>query len=132
MPLTLQQAERMLQAAKAKALEMGIKVSIGVVDSRGDLMAMVRLDGARWYTPEVCRGKAFASATWGQPSSELMERADHPVFRGISMMQSGRLIPAKGALPILEGGEILGAIGVSGGTADQDVEVAQAGLDALR
>ncbi len=131
MALTLAQAERMVQSAKAKAMEMGIKISIAVVDSRGDLVAMVRLDGARWYTAEVCRGKAFASATWGRPSGDLMERADHPVFRSIGIMQDGRIIPAKGALPVLQGDEILGAIGVSGGIPEQDEEVAQAGLDAL-
>lgn len=131
MPLTISQTEPMIQAAKAKALELGTNVSIAVVDSRGDLLAMLRLDNARWYTADVCRGKAFASATWGRPSEDLQERADHPVFRSVSMMQGGRIIPAKGALPISQDGQVVGAIGVSGGAPEQDVEIAQAGLDTL-
>lgn len=131
MSLTISQTEPMIQAAKAKALELGANVSIAVVDGRGDLLAMLRLDSARWYTADVCRGKAFASATWGRPSEDLQERADHPVFRSVSMMQGGRIIPAKGALPISQDNQVVGAIGVSGGTPDQDVEIAQAGLDTL-
>lgn len=131
MPITLTQAERALQAAKTKAAQLGIRVSIAVVDARGDLLTMARLDGARWYTTDVCRGKAFASATFGQPSGELAARADSPVFRSLVTMQGGRIIPAKGALPIRQGEELVGAIGVSGGTADQDEEVAQAGVNTL-
>jgi uncharacterized protein GlcG (DUF336 family) len=131
MPLTISQTEPMIQAAKAKALELGANVSIAVVDGRGDLLVMLRLDNARWYTADVCRGKAFASATWGRPSEDLQERADHPVFRSVSMMQGGRIIPAKGALPISQDGQVVGAIGVSGGAPEQDVEIAQAGLDTL-
>ena len=58
--MTLEEAERVLQGAKAKALEMGLKVSVSVVDPRGDLVCMVRLDGAPWRTPAVSRGKARA------------------------------------------------------------------------
>lgn len=131
MSLTISQTEPMIQAAKAKALELGTNVSIAVVDARGDLLAMLRLDNARWYTVDVCRGKAFASATWGRPSADLQDRSDSPVFRSVIMMQGGRLIPSKGALPISQDDQVIGAIGVSGGTPDQDVEIAQAGLDTL-
>ena len=131
MSLTISETEPMVQAAKNKALQLGVNVSIAVVDARGDLLALLRLDGARWYTADVCRGKAFASATWGRPSAELQERADSPVIRAIGIMQGGRIIPAKGALPISQDSQVIGAIGVSGGTADQDVEIAQAGLDTL-
>ena len=131
MPLTLEQAERMLQSARAKAQEMGIPFSIGVVDSRGDPIAMVRMDGARWHTAGLCLGKAFASATWGRPSGEPEEWADHPVFRSLMMMQGGRILASKGALPVLQGKDILGAIGVAGSSGEHDEEVAQAGLDTL-
>ena len=131
MALTLEQAERMLQAAKSKALQMGVRVAIAVVDARGDLWAMVRLDGSRWTTSEVCQGKAFASATFGRPSGELAERANSPVLRAVSMMQGGRIIPAQGAVPIIQGGEVIGGIGVSGAASHEDEEIARAGLDAL-
>ncbi len=131
MSLTISQTEPMIQAAKNKSLELGVNVSISIVDGRGDLLAMLRLDNARWYTVDVSRGKAFASASFGRPSADLQDRADSPVFRSISLMQGGRIIPSKGALPISQDDQVVGAIGVSGGTADQDEEIAQAGLDTL-
>ena len=81
MALTLVEIERMLQAAKKKALDMGVIVGISIVDARGDLLAALRLDGALWRTMPVSRGKAYASAAFGAPSAELTERADNPVMR---------------------------------------------------
>ena len=131
MPLTLAEAERILQAAKKKALEMGVKVGISVVDPRGDLVAMVRLDGALWRTTPVSRGKAFASAAFGAPSADLAERANNPVMRALMQMEDGQIIPQQGALPIKRGSELIGAIGVSGAASQEDEEIARAGLSAL-
>jgi len=131
MAMTLAEAERMLQAAKKKALEMGVKVGISVVDPRGDLVAMVRLDGALWRTVAVSRGKAFASSAFGAPSAELTERANNPVMRALMQMEGGQIIPQQGALPVKRGNELIGAIGVSGATSQEDEEIARAGLSAL-
>ncbi len=131
MAITLAQAERIIRAGKAKAKELNIKVSISVVDPRGDLVAMVRNDGARWTTGDVSRGKAFASATFGVPSGEMAQRADSPVFRSLVAMQGGHIIPGQGALPVTKGGQVIGAVGVSGGTAQQDEDVARAGISSL-
>ena len=129
--MTLEEAERVLQGAKAKALEMGLKVSVSVVDPRGDLVCMVRLDGAPWRTPAVSRGKARASACFGLSSDQLTDRAATPVMQGVMLMEGGNLIPGQGALPITRVGELIGAIGASGGNLQEDEAVAQAGLDAL-
>ena len=129
--MTLEEAERVLQGGKAKALEMGLKVSVSVVDPRGDLVCMVRLDGAPWRTPAVSRGKARASACFGLSSAQLTDRATTPVMQGVMLMEGGNLIPGQGALPITRGGEMIGAIGASGGNLQEDEAVAQAGLDAL-
>ena len=129
--ITLEDAERVLQAAKAKALEMGVKMSISVVDPRGDLVCMVRLDGAPWRTPAVSRGKARATACFGISSGELTDRSMTPVVRGMMLMEGGELIPGQGALPIRLEGEMIGAIGASGGTSQQDEGVALAGVSAL-
>ena len=67
--LSLEEAERVLQAAKAAAREMGVKMGISIVDPRGDLICMARLDGAPWRTPVVSRGKAQASACFGLPAA---------------------------------------------------------------
>ena len=121
--LTLAEAEQILAAAKAKVMAMGAKMSISVVDPRGDLITMCRTDGASWRTPPISRAKAVAAACFGRASGELTENALSPVFRG--------LIPGQGALPVYRNGELIGAVGGSGGTAQQDEDAARAGIDAI-
>ena len=131
MALTLAEVERMLQAAKKKALDMDVIVGISIVDARGDLLAALRLDGAIWRTMPVSRGKAYASAAFGVPSAELSERANNPVMRALMQMEDGLIIPQQGALPIKRGTQLIGAIGVSGARSEEDEEVARAGIGAL-
>ena len=129
MTLTLERAVEMIAAAQTKAREMGHRVTVAIVDPRGDLIAMHRMDGARWTTVQVGRGKAFAAAAGNESTTILAERASRPVFLAQMMRQSGELIYAQGGLPIREDGELVGAIGVSGGTSgSEDEEIAQAGL----
>ena len=78
--LTLAEAEAILAAAKAKVLDMGAKMSVSVVDPRGDLITMFRTDGASWRTPPISRGKAVAAACFGRSSAELTENAQSPSF----------------------------------------------------
>jgi uncharacterized protein GlcG (DUF336 family) len=131
-PLTLDEATRMLAAARAKAEEMRLRVTIAVLDPRGDLIALHRLDGALWRTVPISQGKAAASAAWDVPSGELKERWHQPVVRALSMMEHGRLIPWQGALPIRRpDGTMIGAIGVSGASSADDEAIAAAGLAAL-
>ena len=99
--ITLDEAERVLQAAKKKAMQMGVKLSISVVDARGDLICMVRMDGAPWRTPYISRGKARASACFGVPSADLTDRALTPVFRAVMEVEKGEFVPGQGALPIM-------------------------------
>lgn len=131
MTMTNAIAERVLQAARAKAVAMNLGVAIAVVDTRGDLWAMTRLDGARWTVSEVCQGKAFASATFGRPSGELTQNADSPVMRSIFTTQGGRFIPQQGAVPLVLDGQVIGAVGVSGARSNEDEECAAAGAAAL-
>lgn len=125
------EAEKILEASKAKAIEMEVRASIAIVDTMGELIAMIRLDGARWFTARTSQGKAYASVTFGRPSADLEERADRPFIRCLIIQEQGRLIPAQGALPIKQGDEVVGAVGVSGGTRPQDEEIAAAGIKAL-
>ena len=110
-PLTLAEAEQILAASKAKVLEMGAKMSVSVVDPRGDLIAMFRTDGASWRTPPISRAKAVASACFGRPSVELTENAQLPVFRGLMAMEGGHMIMGIGALPVYRGSDLIGAVG---------------------
>ena len=129
--INLEEAERALQAAKKKGMDMGVKLSVSVVDARGDLVCMVRMDGAAWRTPYVSRGKARASACFGIPSGDLTDRAMTPVLRAVMEVEKGEFVPGQGALPILRDGELIGAIGGSGGTAQQDEDAARAGIEAI-
>ena len=126
--LTLTESELILAAAKAKVLEMGAKMSVSVVDSRGDLITMCRMDGASWRTPAISRAKAVAASCFGLPSGELTDRAQAPVFRGLMAMEGGHMIPGQGALPVFKNGDLVGAVGGSGGTSQQDEDAARAGI----
>src|ERR671914_2143291 len=129
--ITLDEAERVLQAAKKKAIAMGVKLSISVVDSRGDLVCMVKMDGAPWRTPYISRGKARASACFGVPSADLTDRAMTPVLRAVMEVEKGEFVPGQGALPIMKNGELIGAIGGSGGTSQEDEGAARARITGL-
>jgi uncharacterized protein GlcG (DUF336 family) len=129
--LTLAEAEVILAAAKAKVLELGANMSISVVDPRGDLITMIRQDGAPWRSVMICQGKAVASVAWLRPSGELTDIAQSPVQRGLMAMLDGRMIPGQGALPVYRDGEIVGAVGCSGGTSVEDEAVALAGITSI-
>lgn len=131
MAITLQEAEKALQAAQKQATAMGIRVSIAVVDPRGDLVALARMDKARYFSPDIARGKAMVSGAFGAPSSAFAERAGSPIFQSLNQMNQGRMIFHQGALPITKDGEVIGAVGVSGATSEQDEEVAKAGVAAI-
>lgn len=127
--LTLERAVTMMTAAEAKAIEMDRKITVAIVDPRGDLIALHRMDGARWNTVQVGRGKAFAAAAADESTTVLAERASRPVFLAMMLKQNGELIYAQGGLPLREDGVLVGAIGISGGRAGpEDEEIATAAM----
>jgi uncharacterized protein GlcG (DUF336 family) len=128
---TLDQAEEMLKLAKSRAHEAGIAVSISIVDARGDLIASVRMDGNRFHGPETSRGKAATSATFGQLSGALAERSNTPFYQHMVQVYPGRFNFGQGGAPIKIGGIIEGGIGVSGGSGQQDEDIALAAADSV-
>ena len=129
MALTLAEANRVVDATIKKAEELNIKVNVAVCDAGGRLMAFSRMDGAIWAGAYGSQGKAVASAGFGRASGLL--NADAAIVRGISAHEGGHMIPSKGAVPIVRGGVVEGACGVGGGTAEEDEECAQTGVNAL-
>ena len=127
--LNLEEAERILAAAKAKVQEIGVRLSVSVVDPRGDLIAMFRTDGASWRTPLISRGKAVAASCFGMSSKDLEERFSMPFMQGFMAMQGGHMIPGQGALPVFRNGELIGAAGGSGGSGQQDEDAVRAGIE---
>jgi uncharacterized protein GlcG (DUF336 family) len=131
MDITLQEAQAIMKAAALKAQGMGILVGIAIVDSHGDLVASVRMDGAPSFTAEFSRGKAKVAAVFGQPSASLAERANAPAFQSFNIAHHGEFVFGQGALPISRHGAVEGAVGVSGGTTGQDEEIGAAALEVL-
>ncbi len=131
MALTLDEANRIIEGAIARARELNIRISAAVCDAGGRLVAFQRMDNAIWAGAYGSQGKAIASAAFGRPSGELTERADHPTPRGIAAASGGHMMMGQGAVPIIRNGAVEGACGVGGGTAQQDEDCARAGVGRL-
>ena len=131
MALTLDEANRVVAGAIARAQELNIKVSVAVCDAGGRLIAFGRMDGAIWGSTLGSQGKAVASAAFARPSGELTPRADTPTIRGIIAAEGGHIIPGQGAVPIVRDGQLDGACGVGGGTSEEDEDCARAGVATL-
>ena len=128
---TLAEAHKAISVAHAAAAKMGVNLSCAVLDSRGDLVALERMDKARFFTTDLARGKALMSATFGQPSGTMAGLANSPLFPGINTAAQGRMYPLQGAVPIIRNNATFGAIGCSGGTGQQDEDAAKSALAAL-
>ena len=131
MALTLAEANKVVEGAIAAATEMGIKINVAVVDAGGRLLAFNRMDGAIWAGSYGSQGKAVASVAFGRSSGELQERAETPIMRGILAAEGGHGIPSQGGLPIIRNGVVEGAVGVGGGTGQQDEDCSAAGIASL-
>ena len=126
--LMMADALKALEAARAAAGKIGVKLSCAVVDARGDLIALTRMDGAGFFTTDVARGKALVSAMFGQPSGNLGPFGTSPYFANLNTAAQGRLYPIQGAVPISRANQTIGALGCSGGSSQQDEDAAKAGL----
>jgi uncharacterized protein GlcG (DUF336 family) len=130
--ITLEEAQRIISAAEEKARQMGQPMNIAVMDAGRNLVAFYRMDGAWVASTDIAIDKAFTSAGRGLTTRKLGEMAQpgQPLF-GINTTNGGRIVIFAGGVPLMRDGEVIGAIGVSGGTVDEDEEVAEAGVAAL-
>jgi glc operon protein GlcG len=124
---TLEAAQKALNAAVASAKQQGVALSCAVVDVRGDLVALVRMDDAGFMTASIAQGKALSSALFGRPSADLTRMGGSPFFASLNASMGSRMIPAQGAVPIVRDDRVIGAIGCSGGAPQQDETAAKAG-----
>jgi glc operon protein GlcG len=134
MTLTLELARGYLDAAEAEARERGLSLSFAVVDAGGHLVALHRMDGADWITPDVAHGKAWTAAAFRSPSAAQGAKAkDLVAFAGaISAATAGRYTPQIGGLPIVLDGQPAGAMGASGASGAEDEAVVRAALERVR
>jgi uncharacterized protein GlcG (DUF336 family) len=107
---------------------MDIAVTAVVVDQSGRMIALGRMDRARPITVEIALNKAYTAASFQQPTKELAGVAGQTWFQSLVVSSNGRIMPGAGALPVVEGGSVVGAIAVAGGTEEQDQRCAEVAL----
>lgn len=131
--LTLDLARRLIEAAETEARRRDLELSFAVVDDGGHVVAVARMDGAPWITPEVALGKAWTAAAYRTPSAAEGEKAKNLIaFAGaISAATSGRYTPQIGGLPIAVDGGHAGGIGASGATGAEDEAVVATAIRAV-
>lgn len=126
--LTHAGALAVLNGAVAKALEIGVPQCIAVVDAGGNLLAFVRMDGAKVLSQLTATQKAVTAASSRAATGGVAE----DLALKLALGSGGRVTNLKGGVPIVVDGHVVGAIGVGSGTGDQDVTVAEAGIAALK
>jgi uncharacterized protein GlcG (DUF336 family) len=131
--ITLEQAQTMIAVARDKGREMGLKpLSVAVLDAGGHLLAFAREDGASPGRFEIAQGKAYGAVMLGMPGSAQMARAESQSYfmAAVNGAFGGRVIPVPGGVLVMQGDAVVGAVGVTGDTSDNDAAVAVAGIAA--
>ena len=132
MAITAAESARVMEAALARSEELGAVVSITVTDSSGEIAGFARQDESAPINFDISYGQAYTVIQFGgMRGGKIAKLADYNWFRGASTMRGGRLLAAEGALPLRRGGELVGAIGVSGASEADDLAIAEAGAAAL-
>ena len=130
--LTLEDARALIAAGEEKARDLGIPYNLAVVDSGGGLIAHVRMDGAWLGSVDIAINKAWTARAFDMPTEKLskMAQSGEPLF-GIDSTNHDKVVIFGGGVPIKIGTTVVGGLGASGGTVDQDMEVAKAALNAM-
>src|SRR5262245_38806271 len=128
----LKDAGRIIDAAEKKAAEIGQPMNIAVADSGGNLVAHVRMDGAWLGSIDISIKKAYTSRAFDIATKDLATHSQSGgQFFGIHASNDGRIMIFAGGIPLKKDGKVVGAIGVSGGSGEQDHAVAEAGAARL-
>ena len=128
MPIPGDKAIEMVRAAHAEATRLDITVTAVVVDESGRLVALGRMDRARPVTVDMAMNKAYTAASFQQPTQELSGLIGQAWFQSLIVSSNGKIMAGGGALPVVEGGSVVGAVAVAGGTDEQDQHCAEAAL----
>ena len=129
MSVTLADARRVIEAAEKRADEIGQPMNIAVVDAGGNLVAHVRQDGAWIGSIEISMSKAWTSKAFDISTKDLGDNSQPgQQFFGIQNTNGGKVAIFAGGIPLSRDGVVVGAVGVSGGSGEQDHAVAEAGV----
>ncbi|MBX2861668.1 MAG: heme-binding protein [Vampirovibrio sp.] len=130
--ITLEDARKVIDAAEKKAVEIGQPMNIAVADAGGNLVAHVRMDDAWIGSIDISIKKAYTSRAFDIATKDLAQHSQSgEQFFGIHASNSGKIMVFAGGIPLKRDGKVIGAIGVSGGSGDQDHAVAEAGVKAF-
>ncbi len=130
--MTLADARRIIAAAEKKAQEIGQPMNIAVADEGGNLVSHVRMDNAWLGSIDISINKAYTARAFDLPTKDLAKNSQSgDQFFGIHVSNGGRIMIFAGGIPLKLNGKVVGAIGVSGGSGDQDHSVAEAGAAAF-
>lgn len=135
MTLTLAQARTIVAAAFEKAAELKLKpLTVAVLDAAGDLVALERQDGASPLRPAIAIGKANGAVQLGMGTRAIMARAESQPFfiQSMNALCNGSLVPVLGGVLIRENGQVVGAVGITGDTSENDETAAIAGIEAVK
>jgi glc operon protein GlcG len=129
-PISLETAKKLIAAVEAEATKHRWKLNIAVVDTHGELVHFSRMDGAQLASISISQGKARTSARYRRESRAYYNAFEtgHPYVATLDPT----LIASPGGWPLIEGGKLIGAIGCSGGTGDQDAAACKAGADLVK
>ncbi len=132
MKLDLATANRIIEAGIAEGRTIGRNFSIVVVDAGGHLVALQRMDGAAFLSPQIALGKAYGCAAFRRDGPQLQQMGQNPGFvTALVEITGAKFVASLGAMRILDGDECIGAVGVSGAAPEQDQQVAEAGVRAI-
>ncbi|MGH7341655.1 MAG: GlcG/HbpS family heme-binding protein [Candidatus Rokuibacteriota bacterium] len=129
-PISLEQAKKVMAGAEAEATKNNWPVVIAILDSGGQLVMLQRLDNTQWGSVEIAKEKARSAVALRRPTKVLQDL----VAQGganLRLLNIGYSV-LEGGIPIVAGGKIIGSVGVSGVTSQQDAQIAQAGIDTLK
>jgi uncharacterized protein GlcG (DUF336 family) len=131
--ISLREATTIIEAALAKGRAMGLPpLAVVALDAGGHLKALAREDGATFFRPTIALGKAWGALAMGSSSRRLGERLqDRPSFlASLGQLADGRVVPVAGGVLVRRGADVVGAVGVSGASSDEDEACAIAGIEA--
>lgn len=135
MTLNLDGAQKLTEGAMVKARELGIPISVAIVDAAGRIRQVSRMDNAGWFSAEIALGKAVAAVAFRRDTDAMLDRLKgKEIFAtALSSLSGGTLILGQGGcvVTLSPNDEVIGGVGVSGGSSEQDALCARAGIDAF-
>ncbi|MFJ8265586.1 heme-binding protein [Peribacillus asahii] len=127
--INLELAKQLIESAEKEANEIKVPMVISIVDEGGNFIACHRMDNALLVSIDIAQNKAWTSVAMKMPTADLAQAAGAgKELYGINTTNNGRVVVFGGGIPLWKDGQVIGAVGVSGGSVEQDIQVAQSAV----